>query len=655
MGRVPLFLPLVALISGILWGNGDLISPMWMLLLILLAACFLFVRKHAVSIFMLFMAVGWTLTVIHAPRTAFTFLPDAVVSAVVLDIKEESGSRMLLCKIDSLNETPCRSIHAGIRLYGAFPVLSGGERIKFTADIGPYVPPRHVVPDEVIYDGIMQSVEAVASVTGSQLKVIDRDSSLAAALRSNIVSLIVGSGINDETGRMLSALVVGDTGMIDRDTRSEYSLAGLSHILALSGLHVGVIAMIVAVALWPLYIGRHNRTRFAVTIVILWIYAWFTGFIPSVTRAVIMASVYMFGAILERKPVALNSLCLAAIIILSVDPSCLWDIGFQLSFTAVAGIILFYPLLNRVDRKTHPYLYYAMSFPAVSLSAMILTGIPAAYYFHTFPLLFIMSNVAVSLVIPWFIALGVLLIILESAGIHALWLCDMLDLLAAYSDAVAHSVASLKYGAVSDIYFPAWWLVPVMTALLLLAYAGHRRRWPVALIAMLCLVDSLIMIRLFAPSYPAQENYLVADAGCTDFIVRDRNKIYVYTTAVTPAGRNDVIDRISARLKDYMALRSADTVVLLSDTFFSPYVSCRGNYLSVDGNRYCFVSDNHQRPAMEVDYLVICRGFTGNAVECYNAFSPDSVILSADIDPRRLRRYAGELTRRSVPHRILCR
>ena len=73
------------------------------------------------------------------------------------------------------------------------------------------------------------------------------------------------------------------------------------------------------------------------------------------------------------------------------------------------------------------------------------------------------------------------------------------------------------------------------------------------------------------------------------------------------------------------------------------------------GNRYCFVSDNHQRPAMEVDYLVICRGFTGNAVECYNAFSPDSVILSADIDPRRLRRYAGELTRRSVPHRILCR
>lgn len=61
MGRVPLFLPLVALISGILWGNGDLISPMWMLLLILLAACFLFVRKHAVSIFMLFMAVGWRL------------------------------------------------------------------------------------------------------------------------------------------------------------------------------------------------------------------------------------------------------------------------------------------------------------------------------------------------------------------------------------------------------------------------------------------------------------------------------------------------------------------------------------------------------------------------------------------------------------------
>ncbi|MDE7387855.1 MAG: ComEC/Rec2 family competence protein, partial [Muribaculaceae bacterium] len=339
-----------------------------------------------------------------------------------------------------------------------------------------------VVPDEITYRTRGAVAECVLS--SDAIVVTGRHPSV----RSRIIDRILSLPLSDEAGSMLCALLVGHTDLITDGRREEFSAAGLSHLLALSGLHVGVISMLISVALWPLYVGRHNRSRHIITIAALWAFAAMTEFSPSVTRAVIMASVYLVGRIIERQSVPMNSLFFAAMIILCIWPDSLFEIGFQLSFAAVAGIILFYPLINCVDRRKHPWMYMLISYPAVSLSAMVFTGPVSSFYFHSYPLYFLLANLAVSPLVPLLIAAGALAVILSFAGFQVTWLCSAADWLCGAVNGIASFVASLPGHSAVGLYFSHWILCGIIISLLFLALGGWRRRIAPLIIGFGCMV-----------------------------------------------------------------------------------------------------------------------------------------------------------------------
>lgn len=213
---------------------------------------------------------------------------------------------------------------------------------------------------------------------------------------------------------VLAAMTLGSKTALTADLRDTYSVTGASHVLALSGLHLGIIYLL----LTRLLFIRRRWLEPLIVVPALWAFAFLTGLSPSVVRAATMISIYAVFACRGKRRPSLNVLCFTAIVMLTVDPQSLFDVGFQLSFAAVFSIALFMPLLDRL-----PIAYrlqgscigrWLWSLVAVSLTAQAGVAPLIAYYFGRLPTYFLLTNIVVlpaatlilyggllTLLIPW--------------------------------------------------------------------------------------------------------------------------------------------------------------------------------------------------------------------------------------------------------------
>ena len=278
------------------------------------------------------------------------------------------------------------------------------------------------------------------------------------------------------------ALVTGDKAGLDADTREAYTRTGAVHVLAVSGLHTGVVASILLGLLAPL---RDPRWRW-VKLIALWgglyAYAALTGFAPSVQRASVMFGVLFAGKLLRLDSNAFNSLGVSAIVLLLIDPQTLFALGFQLSYAAVAGILAFYPPLKRVLRSRYRLLDAAGDLTAVSIAATVATAPLTAYHFHQFPLYFILSGmVAVPLVaaaLPCLLGgLALDLAAVALVGAHAYWAYVPGYLLVWASNALLFVLADLPGALIEGLWPSSWasWLAFITVALAGAALVAQRR------------------------------------------------------------------------------------------------------------------------------------------------------------------------------------
>ncbi len=203
-----------------------------------------------------------------------------------------------------------------------------------------------------------------------------------------------------QASSILSALILGDRSEVPEEVYEAFSKSGTVHVLALSGLHVGFVMAL----LWGLlgFLRIPFRYRVILTIGALWFYAAIADFAPSVVRAVLMASVVMFGEMIQRRRMLINNLLVAMILILIADPASLFDVGFQLSFTAVFSIVWMYPKLESwclragmLKEHGNPVLNKTVMLMLLSAAAQIGTLPFTAYYFYRIPLLATAANVFV--------------------------------------------------------------------------------------------------------------------------------------------------------------------------------------------------------------------------------------------------------------------
>jgi len=228
---------------------------------------------------------------------------------------------------------------------------------------------------------------------------------MAATLRKRIIDALIAHRFkNDELG-VINALLLGQRNSISANLRQSYSRAGAIHILAISGLHIGIILLILTTLFKPIHSFKYGKNiALFLVITVLWMYAIIAGLSASVVRAVTMFTAVAVGMSLNRPTNVYNTLVISMFILLLFNPFYLFEVGFQLSYIAVFAIVWIQPKLYGLFNTRYWLFDKVWKLITVSMAAQIGVLPLSLYYFHQFPGLFFLSNLVI---IPF---LGIILV-----------------------------------------------------------------------------------------------------------------------------------------------------------------------------------------------------------------------------------------------------
>ncbi|MGB1032704.1 MAG: ComEC/Rec2 family competence protein, partial [Flavobacteriales bacterium] len=228
---------------------------------------------------------------------------------------------------------------------------------------------------------------------------------------------------------LCAGMILGDKTEIERQVLDQFRACGLMHVLAVSGMHVGLLASL-PLLLLSFLPKNWIRLRFLlklVSIVSVWGFAYFVGLGPSVVRSSIMFSAFLISSQRSHLTSKINLLCATAFTMLLVEPKWLFELGFQLSFVAVLGILLLGSMLTEVYSHFSWLVKKIFDVVNISVSAQLFTLPLAVYYFHEFPSYFLLGNLAIAPILVLSIYLCLLLILLNIVGCETSWLIGLID------------------------------------------------------------------------------------------------------------------------------------------------------------------------------------------------------------------------------------
>lgn len=285
-----------------------------------------------------------------------------------------------------------------IRKDSSLPALESGQHIYTPVLPSPFTYPAN--PGGFDYGAYMKSQGIYSRLKLTEHSFLRSDDSPfrretpVIAIRQKLLNVLEGIGLGRSETPIAKALLLGERSEVDPDLHAAYKKAGVLHLLAISGLHIGVLTAFLFACLSPLKRMRYGKgVQTILGLLVLWGYALIAGFSPSVVRAVVLYSFVALSLYLERPGQTLHFLGLSwMFMLILIDPNFLTQVGFQLSFAAVAAIVVFYPFLFRYWPLKRPPFKYFGKLIAVSLAAQLGTLPFTLYYFHEFPGLFLLSN-----------------------------------------------------------------------------------------------------------------------------------------------------------------------------------------------------------------------------------------------------------------------
>lgn len=212
--------------------------------------------------------------------------------------------------------------------------------------------------------------------------------------RDYVLKTIENYITGENQSALAKALLVGYRVDLDKDLVQAYSNTGVVHLIAISGLHMALIyGLLYWVALRIPFLKKMTTTRTISIVLCLWFFAFLTGAPPSVMRAALMFTFIAAGSLFNKTSFIFNSLAISAFMLLCFDPYILWDVGFQLSYLAVLGIVILQKPVFKLFYFNNRIINYTWEIASVSISAQVFTIPICFYYFHQLPLLFIFANI----------------------------------------------------------------------------------------------------------------------------------------------------------------------------------------------------------------------------------------------------------------------
>lgn len=485
--RYPLIPVALFLVMGIIVADavvgvvGEYVWLSWVVIGLL--SYFIFRRpsvQSAVILLTVFAIGGW-LTTRQAVRTSYDF-PDEPIEyeAVLLSQPVERGKVIRFDMLLTTQQSPfiVRATLLTDTVLQRYKHLSAGDGIRALSIIEPpksYYPSAHfnyerwlksqnIVGQTFIYFDNWQK----AAVDYSHLSRTWRARLALIRLRQKLIQQFQ-IHLTDGQLALTAALVLGDRTLLSRDTRNKFSIAGASHVLALSGLHLGIIYFFL------MLLFRRLRLRWLSSSIVLtsiWLFALLVGMSASVVRSAIMITIFELIQLTRHNSLSINSLSLAAIIILGSRPYALFDIGFQLSFTAVLAILIYGSWMEKWVRSRigkRRVLHGVVSLCIVSIAAQIGTAPLVAYYFERLPLYFLLTNlIVIPLTYAVLLSSFILLLLKTSITISIAQFFTNLML------GAVSWLASLPFSSIEPIHISVLQLVAIYLLIAAVTYVSYR-------------------------------------------------------------------------------------------------------------------------------------------------------------------------------------
>ncbi len=275
---------------------------------------------------------------------------------------------------------------------------------------------------------------------------------------------------------LLRAVCLGDKSGLTDDMRQAYSSAGGMHLLAVSGLHVGLIWWVLHHSLsWLVRLSRREIYRALTIIALLWFYAFITGFSSSVCRSVTMFTLFSVARMLDQRSHPVNGILVSAFLLILLNPGRIMDVGFQLSYAAILGIVTLHPILRSILKVKNRILKWVWEVSMVSLAAQISTAPLVVYYFHQLPVYSLLTSLVAIPMLSCTLTLFVISIPFMAAGLCTGLFNWLLVKLAGLMNQSMEMVASLPGSVIDHLFLDRMSMYLIVTLIFLGIVLLHDR------------------------------------------------------------------------------------------------------------------------------------------------------------------------------------
>lgn len=466
----------------------------------------------------------------------------------------------------------------------------------------------------------------------------------ALQLRNHIVSMYKALSFESDELALLSALTVGERDDFPIELKENYSVAGASHILALSGMHLGVFYLLLATLL---SFGGSSRIAVAIReliiVVLLWGFAFVAGLSPSVVRAAVLFTLVSLGRCLHQDASAFSSLSFAAIVMLVLSPHLLFDISFQLSFAAVFSILLLAPPLQRMLglERCGWLCRYVANLLILSVVSQIGTLPFVWYYFGVFPLYFLLTNIVVVPLAFLLLSFSVMVWMLSLLPLLQSPFVMLLKFIVGFMNGSVALIASLPGASLSLPSIGIAGACCTTLLLILISYSiVNRRRWLMAF-SFCCALSSFVILSI------GQE-----EGTEGDYIIIYNNKKNPLLHVVAEDKNNylvSTVPQLDAEYEyssfPYLKREKLVEPLWVSGEYSDSLLSLSDGLLQLGGLSVRLVNSDAWQENVYVcptDIVLLCRGFLGKIEELVEAYPSSCLLLDASLYKRSRERILRE-------------
>ena len=601
------------------------------------------------------MGVGMLLTSRWLEKASFSFPEEYGAYQIRIEEQPEEKPRSILCRSSLLtSDSTLMKTEKTFLFYlakdSASYQLNKGDTLWVYAQLESVVPSG--IPEAFDYGRYLRrkGVCGSAYVAGGHWKMVGHSSSMSVMdrlekVREGLKERYRELGFQGDELALLTALTVGEKEDLSEEIREVYSVSGASHVLAISGLHIGLLYSI----LWMFFTPwRRNRKLKVVSVFIiigvLWIFAALTGFPVSVVRSVIMFSLIGISSLLQEKPHTLNTLATAAFLMLLFRPLWLFEIGFQMSFAAVASIVLLHPKLSSLWNVRHWSLRWFRDMLSVSIAAQIGVAPIIAFYFHRFSVYFLLTNFWVIPMVSVVMYVAVFMLVLLPFSSLQQWVAILEIKLIHWQNAVLEGISQWPSATIDRIWLTvievfAWYVV------IWLCYRFFQKHTPQRTL------QALAGLLLLVGGHWWLGQQAIMKPGIVFYNVRGCPAVHL----VSGLEESYIVASDSLQQVDQL-IRQADPYWMRRNLAVPPVRTIENQIVSFHGKRICLVNDDRWRKKasaqkLPIDYLYVSSGYRGTLEELCTLFNVHEVIVDSSLSDYYRERLERECREKHIPLR----